>query len=137
MPCQLLAVVIAFTPLFSKSVFEPVEVLLAGAIFSPASRTVSNAPGVMGLAQEKHFQTYHRILNRASWSGLAGSRILLGLLIKVFARNNESVIGFDKHLKRRSGKQIKAKGIYRDALRSSDSFFVKAGGLRYGSLLCF
>ena len=57
--------VIAFAPLFSKPVFKHVQVLLVGAILSPASRTVTNALRVMGLSQEKHFQTYHRVLNRA------------------------------------------------------------------------
>ena len=57
--------VIAFAPLFSKPVFKHVKVLLMGAILSPASRTVTNALRVMGLSQEKHFQTYHRVLNRA------------------------------------------------------------------------
>ena len=64
-----------------------------------------------------------------------GSRILLKLLIKVFGLGNEIVIGFDDHLERRWGKQIKARGIYRDAVRSSDSFFVKARGLRWMSFM--
>jgi hypothetical protein len=135
MPCELMSFVIAFAPLFSKPVFERVKVLLTGAILSPASRTVTNALRVMGLSQEKHFQNYHRVLNRAEWSCLQGSRILLNLLIKVFGAGHEIVIGFDDHLERRRGKQIKAKGIYRDAVRSSDSFFVKASGLRWMSFM--
>jgi hypothetical protein len=127
--------VIAFAPLFSKPVFHRVKVLLTGAILSPASRTVTNALRVMGLSQEKHFQQFHRVLNRAEWSCLNGSRILLKLLIKVFGLGEEIVIGFDDHLERRRGKQIKAKGIYRDGVRSSDSFFVKASGLRWMSFM--
>lgn len=135
MPSELMSFVIAFAPLFSKPVFQRVKVLLVGAILSPASRTVTNALRVMGLSQEKHFQNYHRVLNRAEWSCLNGSRILLNLLIKVFGLGDEIVIGFDDHLERRRGKQIKAKGIYRDAVRSSDSFFVKASGLRWMSFM--
>lgn len=135
MPCELMKFVIAFAPLFSKPVFQRVKVLLIGAILSPASRTVTNALRVMGLSQEKHFQNYHRVLNRAEWSCLNGSRILLNLLIKVFGLSDEIVIGFDDHLERRRGTQIKAKGIYRDAVRSSDSFFVKASGLRWISFM--
>ncbi len=33
----------------------------------------------MGLAMERHFTNDHRVLNRATWSALHGSRILLGL----------------------------------------------------------
>jgi len=127
--------VIAFAPLFSKPVFQRVKVLVKGAILSPASRTVTNALRVMGLSQEKHFQQFHRVLSRASWSSLRGSEILLGLLIKAFGLGNELVIGFDDHLERRRGQKISAKGIYRDAVRSSDSFFVKASGLRWMSFM--
>ena len=109
--------VIAFAPLFSKPVFNHVKVLVVGAILSPASRTVSNALRVMGLSQEKHFQTYHRVLNRAQWSSLRASQILLKLLIKAFGLSGEMVIGFDETIERRRGEQIKAKGIYRDAVR--------------------
>jgi len=134
MDCVLMEFVIAFAPLFSKPIFQRVKVLVSGAILSPASRTVTNALRVMGLSQEKHFQNYHRVLARAKWSCLGGSKILLSLLIKAFGIKDELVIGFDDHLERRRGKKIKAKGIYRDAVRSSDSFFVKASGLRW---MCF
>ena len=134
MDCVLMNFLIAFAPLFSKPVFKRVKVLLMGAILSPASRTVTNALRVMGLSQEKHFQTYHRVLNRAQWSSLLASQILLKLLIKAFGLSGERVIGFDETIERRRGEQIKAKGIYRDAVRSSKSFFVKTSGLRW---LCF
>jgi len=89
----------------------------------------------MGLSREKHFQAYHRVLSRAVWSSLRGSRILLELLRKAFIKGTELVIGFDDTVERRRGKQIKAKGIYRDAVRSSGSFFVKTSGLRWLSFM--
>ncbi len=135
MPCALVNFVIAFAPLFSKPVFNRVKVLVMGAILSPASRTVTNALRVMGLSQERNFQNYHRVLNRASWSCLAGSRILLNLLIKAFGSGGALVIGFDDTIERRRGRQIKAKGIYRDAVRSSKSFFVKTSGVRWLSFM--
>jgi hypothetical protein len=135
MPCELMNFVIAFAPLFSKPVFNRVKVLVTGAILSPASRTVTNALRVMGLSQEKHFQNYHRVLGRATWNSLGVSRILLKLLIKTFNLSGEIVIGFDDTVERRRGKQIKAKGIYRDAVRSSRSFFVKTSGLRWLSFM--
>jgi hypothetical protein len=66
---------------------------------------------------------------------LAGSRILLKLLIKVFGLSGQLVISFDDTVERRWGKQIKARGIYRDAVRSSKSFFVKTSGLRWLSFM--
>lgn len=64
-------------------------------------------------------------MNRAAWGCLNGSRILLKLLIKVFGAGDEIVIGFDDHLERRGGKQIKAKGIYRDAVREKVTVVTK------------
>jgi hypothetical protein len=135
MPSVLMKFVIAFAPLFSKPIFKRVKVLVMGAIISPHSRTVTNALRVMGLSRDKHFQNYHRVLSRAVWSSLSGSRILLKLLTKAFIEGAELVIGFDDTIERRRGKKIKAKGIYRDAVRSSHSFFVKTSGLRWLSFM--
>ncbi len=125
----------AFARLFSQRIWEPVQILLCGAILSPAERTVTAALRVMGLGWEKHFQKYHRVLNRAVWSSREASRILLGLLINAFARNGPVILGLDDTIERRRGAKIKAKGIYRDPVRSSHSHFVKASGLRWLSLL--
>jgi len=96
---------------------------------------VTSALRVCGLSQERHFQTYHRVLNRARWSSLRASRILLSLLIKQFAPEGALVFAIDDTIERRRGGQIKAKGIYRDPVRSSHSHFVRASGLRWLSLM--
>ena len=124
-----------FAKLFSKRVWEHVEVLLAGAILSPAERTVAAALRTMGLGQEKHFQNYHRVLNRAVWSSLEASRVLLELLVSSFAPFGPIILGLDDTIERRRGANIKAKGIYRDPVRSSHSHMVKASGLRWLSLM--
>src|SRR4051812_47017344 len=90
-----------FAKFFSKRVWEHVEVLLAGAILSPAERTVVAALRAMGLSQEKHFQNYHRVLNRARWSSLEASRILLVVLINTFAFLGPIVMGLDDTIERR------------------------------------
>jgi hypothetical protein len=56
-------------------------------------------------------------------------------LSKALITGSELVIGFDETIERRRGKQIKAKGIYRDAVRSSRSHFVKTSGLRWLSFM--
>jgi hypothetical protein len=40
---------------------------------------------VCGLSDDQHFENYHRVLNRAVWSSLAASRILLSLLVAALA----------------------------------------------------
>ena len=76
---QLLA---PFAPLFSKRVWQHVQVLLVGAILAPGKRTVGSALRAMGLDREKRFHRYHRVLSRASWSSLKVSRVLSGLLVE-------------------------------------------------------
>lgn len=125
----------AFARLFSKQIWKQAKTLLIGAILSPAERTVTAALRVMGLSGEKHFQNYHRVLNRAIWSSLEASHILFGLLISAFASSGPIIMGLDDTIERRRGVKIKAKGIYRDPVRSSHSHFVKASGLRWLSLM--
>jgi len=135
MPCEFVALMVAFAPLFSKPVFRHAQVLLMGAILAPRKRTVTSALRVMGKSQDEHFQNYHRVLNRALWSGLAASQILLSLLVSAFAPTGTLIMGLDDTIERRRGEKIKALGIYRDPVRSSHSHFVKASGLRWLSLM--
>ena len=135
MPCELLVIVIAFAPLFSKPVFCHLQVLIQGAILAPSSRTVASALRVMGKSDEKNFQNYHRVLSRDEWSCLSAASILLKLLVKVFVPFGTIIIGMDDTIERRRGEKIKAKGIYRDPVRSSPSHFVKASGLRWLCLM--
>jgi len=125
----------AFARLFSKRIWEHGKILFIGAILCPAERTVAAVLRVMGLSGEKHFQNYHRVLNRAVWSSLEASRILLELLIQAFVRSGPVILGLDDTIERRRGAKIKAKGIYRDPVRSSHNHFVKASGLRWLSLM--
>lgn len=135
LPPEFSIFVVAFEPLFSNCIWPQAQVLFVGAILATGKRTVTAALRIMGLSAEKHFQNYHRVLSRAVWSSLAASRILLGLLVTAFAPHGPIVIGLDDTLERRRGAKIKAKGIYRDPVRSSHSHFVKASGLRWLSLM--
>jgi hypothetical protein len=135
LPFELTSLIVSFAPLFSKPVWKHAQVLLVGAMLAPGKRTVTSALRVCGLSQERHFQTYHRVLNRARWSSMAASRILLSLLIKSFAPTGTLVFAIDDTIERRRGERITAKGIYRDPVRSSHSHFVKASGLRWLSLM--
>lgn len=135
MPPEFAAIMIAFEPLFSKRVYEHASVLVAGAILTPGRRTVTNALRVMGLGQTTTFQNYHRVLNRARWSARQASQSLLVLLVRRFAPEGPLVFGIDDTIERRWGKNIQARGIYRDPVRSSRGHFVKASGLRWLSLM--
>ncbi|MFN8542159.1 MAG: transposase [Thermomicrobiales bacterium] len=45
------------------------------------------------------------------------------------------VLGIDETIERRWGAKIAARGLYRDAVRSSKDYFVKVGGLRWLCLM--
>ena len=75
----------AFAPIFSRRVWPQVQVLIIGAILALGKRTVTSALQIMGMGDEEHFQNYHRVLNRAVWSSLTVSQVLLGLLVSAFA----------------------------------------------------
>lgn len=125
----------SFARLFSDRIWKHAKILLIGAILSPAERTVTAALRVTGLSMEKHFENYHRVLNRAAWSSWEASHLLLGLLISAFVMRGPVIMGLDDTIERRRGAKIKAKGIYRDPVRSSHGHFVKASGLRWLSLM--
>jgi hypothetical protein len=109
--------------------------LLFGAILVPGKRTVTTVLRIVGLGNEKRFQNYHRVLNRAHWSSRAASRSLLSLLVRTFAPSGRLLVGLDDTIERRWGKQIQARGIDRDPVRSFRSHFVKTSGLRWLSLM--
>jgi hypothetical protein len=135
LPPEYNTILSVFAPYFTKRIWSYVQVMVIGAVLAPGKRTVTSVLRIMGLSQEKHFQNYHRILNRASWSSLEISRVLLSLLLQTFVPKGPIVMGLDDTIERRRGAQIKAKGIYRDPVRSSQSHFVKASGLRWLSLM--
>ncbi len=125
-----------FGDTFTAPTWQHLLVLVMGAILVPGRRTVASALRVMGLDQIPHFTSYHRVLNRNKWSGRWLSRRLLGLLVDTFVPDGEPiVIGADDTIERRWGAKIKARGIYRDPVRSSHGHFVKASGLRWLSLM--
>jgi hypothetical protein len=131
MPVTLTRLIVRFAPLFSKRVWDHAQLLVVGALLAPGKRTVTAVLRVMGLSQERQFQQYHRVLNRARWSSVAVARELLGVVVNTFVPAGPVVIGIDDTLERRRGGKIKARGIYRDPVRSSHSHMVKASGLRW------
>jgi hypothetical protein len=130
LPTTMIRLLAPFAPLFSERVFEHAQLLLAGAIPAPGKRTVSSALRAMGLDQQRNFHRYHRVLSRARWSSMEASKVLFGLLVEAFVPEGPLVVGIDETLERRKGKKIRAKGIYRDPVRSSHSHLVKASALR-------
>src|SRR6267142_7254718 len=131
LPIAFTSAIGVFAPVFSRPVWQHVKVLMAGAVLAPGKRTVTAILRIMGRSADPDFQTYHRVLNRAVWSPLTASRLLLRLLVAVFVPSGVVVFGLDDTIERRRGDQITAKGLYRDPVRSSQAYCVKVSGRRW------
>jgi hypothetical protein len=101
-----------FAAVFRERTWEHAQVLLVGAMLAPGQRTVTSALRIMGLSQESHFQNYHRVLSRATWSSRRLSELLLMLLLRAFVPDDAPVVvGIDETIERRRGPKIAARGI--------------------------
>src|SRR3954447_8394320 len=124
-----------FRSCFTGPTFRHVLVLVTGAILTPARRTITATLSVVGLSQAPTFTNYHRVLNRNRWCSREVARRLLRLLVTAFMPAGPVIIALDDTLERRWGARIKARGIYRDPVRSSHAHLVKASGLRWLSFM--
>jgi len=136
LPVRFAAVILPFAGMFvQQRTWRHAQLLLLGALLTPGQRTVCAILRVAGLCWERRFVSYHRVLNRAVWRDRVGTRRLFDLLVATFVPRGPVLLGVDDTIERRRGKRISAKGIYRDPVRSSKSFFVKTSGLRWLSLM--
>lgn len=136
LPSCIMTLLDPFRPIFHEYTWHKIQVLLVGTLLAPGKRTVTAALQAVGLSQESSFAKYHYVLNRAVWSSRQISQILLTLLLTgLGSGSGPLVFGIDETIERRWGPKIKARGIYRDGVRSSGSHFVKTSGLRWISLM--
>ena len=124
-----------FETLFTRPTWQNLLVLLAGTILAPGRRTVTAALSILDLRDVTSFTNFHRVLNRNRWPTRAAAKRLLHLLLDTFVPDGPVIIGIDETIERRWGPKIKARGIYRDPVRSSRGHFVKASGLRWISVM--
>lgn len=130
----ILSVLLPFSVLFSQPTWNNALTLVFGALLCRGKRTVCAALRILGLSHETSFAKYHHILNRVNWSPLLASKILLKMLVQIAGRINPLVMFIDETLERRKGPKIKAKGYYRDAVRSSRKCAVISSGLKWLTL---
>ena len=136
LPVAIVPILAPFATLFTNPTWQKAQLLLVGAILATGQRTVAAALRVMGRSDQDDYARYHEVLNRAVWSPREAARILLVLLLQYLDRGDGPLIfGIDETLERRRGAKIRARGIYRDAVRSSRHQLVKSSGLRWISLM--
>jgi hypothetical protein len=137
LPEAIIAVLQPFAVMFLRSVWPHVQVLLIGAVLCRGPRTVAAVLRIMGLGQDKRFEKYHHVLSRACWSGLQGSKMLLGLLVPLLPATWPIIVGTDETIERHQGRKIAAKGCYRDAVRSTEKHVVTCFGLKWLTMMLF
>ena len=122
LPDAIVALLVPFATLFTSPTWRKAQLLLIGAILTPGQRTVAAALRVMGRSDQRDYARYHEVLNRAVWSPRQAARILLVLLLQhLDGGDGPLIFGIDETLERRRGAKIRARGIYRDPVRSSRS----------------
>lgn len=132
LPPEIITVLAYFAPAFTQPSYRKGVVLLAGTILTRGRRTVTAALRAVGLQQDKRWAKYHHLLNRASWSGLRVSGLLLRLLVSTFVASGATVdLVIDETLERRWGRKISKRGHWRDSLASSKGMNVSTSGLRW------
>ena len=132
LPTEIITVLAHFAPAFSQPSYQKGVVLLVGTILARGRRTVTAALRAVGLQQDKQWAKYHHLLNRARWSGLKVSQILLQLLVSTFVAVGGTVdLVTDETLERRWGRKISKRGHWRDSLASSKGLNVSTSGLRW------
>jgi len=132
LPDPIIQVLLHFRPVFTRPTWDRALVLVVGTLLARGRRTVTAALKQMGLHDEADFTLFHQVLNRASWSCLLMSRLLLQLLVNTFVAAGGTVeIVIDETLERRWGRKIAKRGHYRDNLQSSKGQSVSASGLRW------
>ena len=136
LPDAIVPILAPFATLFTNPTWRKAQLLMVGAILATGQRTVAAALRVMGRSDQDDYARYHEVLNRAVWSPREAARILLWLLLQYLDHGDGPLIfGIDETLERRRGARIRARGTYRDAVRSSRHQLVKASGLRWISLM--
>src|SRR5262245_11736742 len=124
-----------FAPRFSDRVWRHAQGWLRGAMLAPGAGTGTTALRVMGLSAERRGTHSHRVLNRAVWSARHGSRRRLGRWLTLRVPPAATmVLGADDTVERRSGRQSRATGCDRDAVRASHTQVSRCFGLTWGSM---
>jgi hypothetical protein len=132
LPAEIILVLAHFVPAFTQPTYQKAIVLVIGTILAKGRRTVTSALRAMGKEQEPGWSKYHQVLNRAKWSGLKVSQVLLQLIVATFVSVGTIItIAVDETLERRWGPQIRKRGHWRDSLASSRKQNVSASGLRW------
>jgi hypothetical protein len=106
-------------------------VLLAAAILTVGSRTVSNLLRTVGTHATGNPSSYHRLFSTRRWSMWKLSRILIVFILERWAPEGPVVLAGDDTVDGHPGKKVHGKGCHRDPVRSTHSMTVYRWGHKW------
>jgi hypothetical protein len=124
LPAKLLPLIVSCALKSSRSIYECVRILLVGAIQPSGKPIVTTCLGIWSKSQVNQFQNDNHVLNCVRWLMLQTARILLRLLIMIFAPSGKLLIVIDHWIKPRNAEQIRVNGMCCDQVRSSQLHLV-------------
>lgn len=129
---EIVPLLATFAPAFTARTFGNALLLLYGTVLAVGPRTVAAALRAVGRDHDPRFCTLHRVLNRAAWSPLRLSRLLLGLIVATcLPPDAPLLLVVDETLERRRGRRIAWRGWFRDPVRSGGGKPAFSQGVRW------
>ena len=111
LPEVILSLLSPFERLFHPKTWRKAQLLAVGAILAPHKRTVTSALNILGIGQHGDFAIYHHVLNRARWSSLKLSRVLLLMVVRQLCQSDEPLVfGIDETIEPTLGQEDSRKG---------------------------
>ena len=131
-PDEIIQSVSTFAVAFTAPAFAKTIVLLYGTIPTAGRRTVAAALRASGLPDAQHFTNSHRLFNQDHWSPSVLSNLLLALIVILCLRADAPLLLLiDETLERRRGRQIRYKGWFYDAVRTTAAKVATSLGIRW------
>jgi hypothetical protein len=128
---EIIQLLLPFAPALTRATWDKLVLLFCGALLAPGRRTVAAAVRAIGRGHDVHFTNFHRVFNRARWSALVLARRLFLQLLALVPRGEPVVLLIDETLVRRWGPQVRYKGLFRDAVRSTKAHIAFSWGIRW------
>src|SRR5919109_222023 len=129
---EVVALLQTFAVVFTRTTFAHALIVLYGAILAPGRRTVAATLRAVGLRDERHFTSYHRVFNRAVRSPLRVSRLLLEVILtRLLPPHAPLIVVIDTTLVRRTGRRLVWRGRFHDAVRSQPGHVATTEGIHW------
>ena len=130
-PKALRVVFVAWSTVFSESVFPKFMTLLQGAVLTTGGRTVSRILRLVGSLADADPSSYHRVLSHRRWSMWPLARALAEYIVSAFYHKGWIRIVGDETVTEHPGKKVFGKGRHRDAKRSTHSYIAHLWGHKW------